>query len=256
MNTINLILGLFFIGIGFLVKSSPDLIAGYNTMPKNKKKNVDIEGLSTFMRNGFISIGVIVIMGSYIFVWIGLETIATTVVPLVILLGVTIMVVMAQKFDRNRGKGKRTKLTYGTLGVLLLLVFGSMAYGYLPTKTILSDKRIEFKGMYGFDLGISDIGNVELLPKLPKINRRINGYSFGAIRKGMFNLEDFGESRLLLESDRPPYLLISKSNGDKVVVNYKDTPRTEELYGKIQALISSNPPHMKHRNNCPFLSKT
>jgi hypothetical protein len=44
------------IGIGFLVKSSPDLIAGYNTMPKEEKKNIDIEGLSTFMRNGLITI--------------------------------------------------------------------------------------------------------------------------------------------------------------------------------------------------------
>jgi hypothetical protein len=51
MDIIILITGLFMIGMGFLVKSSPNLIAGYNTMPKDKKKNVDIEGLSTYMRN-------------------------------------------------------------------------------------------------------------------------------------------------------------------------------------------------------------
>jgi len=38
MDILNLIVGLFMIGIGFLVKSSPDLIAGYNTMPKEEKK--------------------------------------------------------------------------------------------------------------------------------------------------------------------------------------------------------------------------
>ncbi|MGV8091293.1 MAG: DUF3784 domain-containing protein [Mangrovibacterium sp.] len=71
MDILNLIVGLFMIGIGFLVKSAPDLIAGYNTMPQDKKKNVDIEGLSTFMRNGLITIGLSIIIGYYLFKWIG-----------------------------------------------------------------------------------------------------------------------------------------------------------------------------------------
>jgi len=44
-----IIIGLFFIGIGFIVKYQPDLIAGYHTMSHEKKKNVDIAGLSAFM---------------------------------------------------------------------------------------------------------------------------------------------------------------------------------------------------------------
>ena len=39
MIIIILITGLFFIGIGFLVKSSPDLIAGYNTMRSNNSSH-------------------------------------------------------------------------------------------------------------------------------------------------------------------------------------------------------------------------
>lgn len=38
MDITNLIVGLFMIGLGFLVKSYPNMIAGYNTMPKDKKK--------------------------------------------------------------------------------------------------------------------------------------------------------------------------------------------------------------------------
>jgi len=64
MEIINLITGLFMIGMGFLVKSSPNLIAGYNTMPKDKKKNIDIDGLSTYMRNSLIIIGLSII-GKY-----------------------------------------------------------------------------------------------------------------------------------------------------------------------------------------------
>ena len=69
MDISNLIVGLLMIGIGFLIKSFPNLIAGYNTMSKDKKKNVDIEGLSTFMRNGLIAIGLTIIIGYYLFKW-------------------------------------------------------------------------------------------------------------------------------------------------------------------------------------------
>ena len=62
MDILNIIVGLFMIGIGFLVKSSPSLIAGYNTMSEEKKKNVDIVGLSTYMRNSFIIIGLSIIV--------------------------------------------------------------------------------------------------------------------------------------------------------------------------------------------------
>jgi len=104
MDMLNLIVGLFLIGIGFLVKSAPDLIAGYNTMPKDKKKNVDIEGLSTFMRNGLITIGLSIIIGYYLFKWIGFTKIANSMILIVTLVGVSILVIKAQRFDHNRRK--------------------------------------------------------------------------------------------------------------------------------------------------------
>jgi hypothetical protein len=36
-HLINLIISLFMIGIGFLVRTFPDLISGYTSMPKEKK---------------------------------------------------------------------------------------------------------------------------------------------------------------------------------------------------------------------------
>jgi hypothetical protein len=49
MNT-HLLASLILIAFGFLVKLFPNLIAGYNTLPADKKKNVDVDGLSTLMR--------------------------------------------------------------------------------------------------------------------------------------------------------------------------------------------------------------
>ena len=58
----NLIIGAFLILMGFVVKAFPDAIAGYNTMSAEKKKNVDVEGLSSMMRNCLIVKGSLVIV--------------------------------------------------------------------------------------------------------------------------------------------------------------------------------------------------
>jgi hypothetical protein len=101
---LNLIFGLLIIGIGFIVKAFPNSIAGYNTMSKEQKKNVDIEAASTFIRNGFIIIGLIIIVGYYILKWIGLDVIANNIIPISVFIGLSIIVIIAQKFDHNKRK--------------------------------------------------------------------------------------------------------------------------------------------------------
>jgi hypothetical protein len=223
------------IGIGFLVKSAPDLIAGYNTMPKDKKKNVDIDGLSTFMRNGLITIGLSIIIGYYLFKWIGFTMIANSMIPIVTLVGVTILVINAQRFDNN--KNKKTKLTYFILGLVILFVIGLITYGLIPSNTIFNNDTIRFSGMYGLKINITEIENVELTNKIPTINLRTNGFSFGAINKGYFNIVKFGKCRLLIHSDIPPFLIILKKNGEKIIINFKDKTETEKIYDMIKTLI-------------------
>ncbi len=90
--------------------------------------------------------------------------------------------------------------------------------------------------MYGFEIGISEIDEMELSDTLPEIKIRTNGFSFGPVKKGFFNLDKYGKTRLLIHSDTAPYLTISKSNGDKIIVNFKDGVETEKIYNKIRTL--------------------
>lgn len=50
--------GLFFVGIGFFVKKYPDTIAGYSTLSAERKKRVDIEGLSSYLKKMLIVAGI------------------------------------------------------------------------------------------------------------------------------------------------------------------------------------------------------
>lgn len=95
-------IGVLMIGLGFLVRFAPDLIAGYNTMPAEKKKNVDVEGLSAFLRNGLVVIGMLIIVCYYVFKWMGLNSVAEIVVPIVVLGGVLFMLIHARKYDHNK----------------------------------------------------------------------------------------------------------------------------------------------------------
>jgi len=100
---VNLITGLFLIGIGFLVKSSPDLISGYSTMSKEKKKNVDIVGLSTFMKKGFIIMGItMIILSLFIKVLHLKEIFSVWVIIFIPLVGTIFLAIKAQKFDGNK----------------------------------------------------------------------------------------------------------------------------------------------------------
>lgn len=227
------------IGLGFLIKSTPNLIAGYNTMPKEKKENVDIEGLSTFMRNGFIVIGISIIIGYFIFKLIGLEIIANSIVLIAILVGVSIMIIKAQKFDHNKSKNTTSVYFIVVINVLVLsFAIGLLAYGCSTSKPIYNNDTIRFSGMYGFEINIGEIENIELSDELPKIKVRSNGFSYGSAKKGFFTLDNFGKSRLLVHSDLPPYLIITKNNDEKIIINFKDKTETENTYNKIKTMMN------------------
>ena len=100
----HLLTGTLLIVCGLLAKRFPMLISGYDTMPEEKRKNVDIEGLSSFVQRHLMIIGCL---------WILLATPLTLTdqqdalpVILVIYLQVYViwMVVRAQRYDNNERK--------------------------------------------------------------------------------------------------------------------------------------------------------
>lgn len=94
--------GVLLIVCGLLVKRFPMLIAGYNTMSAEKRKNVDVEGLASFMRRHLVAIGVF---------WAGLALLLEPTgqggaLPLIYGIYTPVyaiwIVVRAQRFDRNK----------------------------------------------------------------------------------------------------------------------------------------------------------
>ena len=234
----NLIIGLIFIGIGFLVKCYPNTIAGYNTMSEEKKKNIDIDGASSFMKKGFIILGIIIMVLPIFFRIINLRPFSSLIMLSIKPIGIAIIVIKAQKYNHNK---EDKPLAYIVLGIVLFILFftiGSISHAFIPTKAIFDEEKIEFTGSYGFTLNISDIETVELVDTIPKIKIRTNGVSVGQgyIHKGHYRLETWGLCRLLINSDRPPFLIITKKNGEKIIINNKEKTLTENIYRQIELL--------------------
>lgn len=96
------LIGGILIVCGFLAKAFPNLIAGYNTMSKEQKEKVDIKGLSSFMRNSLITIGLVVIGSYYLLGWVGLGAQEHVLVTIALtMIGAVIIVIFAQRYDHN-----------------------------------------------------------------------------------------------------------------------------------------------------------
>ncbi len=63
-----ILVALIFILLGILIKNGKmyNLIAGYNTMSKEKQEKVDIEGIATLMRTVLFGMALIVLLGFFI----------------------------------------------------------------------------------------------------------------------------------------------------------------------------------------------
>lgn len=226
-----IIIGVLFIGLGFLVKRYPSLIAGYNTMPREKKKNVDIDKLSTLMRNGLIIMGGIIIVCALIFRLARIEGFTPVVLLVVVFAGVVIIIAKGGKYDLN--PHKKSALVWIVLGGVILFTAGMISYDFIPTKAVFEEGSVRFTGSYGIELDINDISSAELTDKIPPATVRTNGTSVGNINKGTFMLGPWGKCRLLLNSGKPPYLVITKNDGEKIIFNSPDAAVTKDIYTRL-----------------------
>lgn len=105
METTVLITAFILIGLGVLVKRFPILIAGYNTMSKEEKMNVDVKGLSAFMCYSLVGMGTVSVLAYYICLGLGHADWASYCLFLPILY-IPYLIVKANKFDHNPPKKK------------------------------------------------------------------------------------------------------------------------------------------------------
>ena len=65
------VIGIFLIVLGFAVKIRPSLITGYKQLPESKKQRINMQKLTSMLRNMLVLMGFSGIALHYIFGWLG-----------------------------------------------------------------------------------------------------------------------------------------------------------------------------------------
>ena len=64
-----------------------------------------------------------------------------------------------------------------------------------------------------------------------------DGLGTGTIRKGYFRLRGIGTAKLMLTSDKGPYIYMRKRSGQYVVLNFGEADRTVRSYERISEML-------------------
>ena len=91
-------IGLFFVALGILTKFYPNLLAGYNYLSQREKDNATTNGLPTFAMSVFIVMGILVIAGYFISIWLANPPLRIGIFVTVTLLGAVVIIVFGNRF--------------------------------------------------------------------------------------------------------------------------------------------------------------
>ena len=85
---------------------------------------------------------------------------------------------------------------------------------------------------YGKVFPASDVTGISLMPALPRVLARTNGFAGAGSLRGHFRVEGLGDGRLYVEEGFAPYVLVRLREGF-VVVNFREPEKTSALYDEM-----------------------
>ncbi len=222
---------LFVLGVAIKYFNWDWLIAGYNTMSKERKGDINIEGLRKFMGNNLFILASLLLI-AFIFDYLG-NGITSIIMFGFFIIYIIYMVIRAQKYDLNKKEITKTSLLI-LIFIILVSSFsiGLVIYGTLPNHIEVNSEYIKISGTYGMDISIDSIENVQMIDNIPDIKGKVNGFDAGNIRKGTFNLEEIGKGRIYIEKNEGPFIYLITAE-DYIIINYKDEGITKQIYNDI-----------------------
>jgi hypothetical protein len=138
--------------------------------------------------------------------------------------------------EQAQVRSSTKKWLVATAGIFILVLGGIGLLVYLeeqPPEVTITDAAFKVEGVvYGEKFAMTEITEISLCQRVPKILARTNGYGGGRTLRGHFRLAELGDGQLFVRLGAPPYLLVRR-RADYVIVNFRDSSRTREVYGKL-----------------------
>lgn len=203
--------------IGFLVteKNARYLLAGYNTMPEAERAKVDLGGYLSYFKKFhlFLALSFLAI-GLALYFTLG-ESAAGVFLGVYPILAYIYFIWSSNRLTAGQHAGAN-RLAIIVLTFCLGLVVSLLVRGLAESSLLVDAQGVEITGAYGERLEPEAIESVSLTGSLPGIRVKTNGFALGKTYKGYFRTTNGEIVKLILDSQVPPFLLITTKAGEKI----------------------------------------
>ncbi|MDD4783890.1 MAG: DUF3784 domain-containing protein [Syntrophaceticus sp.] len=240
---------IFFLGVLIKHFKAYDLIAGYNTASKEEKEYMASKGLGDFVGRQIMLSAAVPLIGPFLkwagFIWgIEISIAIFLIVIFYIVIGARRFTPPPSFYSSKSMKGKTTasKANITVLvisAVVVIAVVGGIIWTAKPNEFALEQNELRIIGVYGTDIGYSDIESLELSEAIPQLKVRSNGLGLGPIQKGHFKTEDMGDALLFMQSKSGPVIIIQREGQEMVMINFADSEKTRMLYQQLKSNVDS-----------------
>ena len=138
---------------------------------------------------------------------------------------------------------KGTKVLFGVTAAIIAVSGALILVGTQDAGVSVRDDHIKIGGMYGMNVGFSEIKSVTLVKKsMSEIYggdsvTRTNGFGgIGQANKGHFRSSVLGAHMLFVQARTSPTIHIERAYSD-IYISFRDGEKTEQLYREIRAAM-------------------
>ena len=230
-----LLIGSIFIAIAICISKFKwyFLISGYNTMSKEEKGNVDIEGLAKYISRMSYIISVLCFMAAMLH---KVLNISIWIFFIAMVAVIFYFLWFIQRFDHNKRYGNETKvIIIFILAIMLMVNIPIVIISYKAPEIIIKNNYINVSGGTNITIPKEKVKSIDLVEKMPEILLRTNGVSIGRIRKGSYKLEGDLKAQLFITGKDNLYIeIITDEDISHYYINYKNGEDTIEAYNKLK----------------------
>ena len=242
--------GVLFILIGIVVGvfKQTGLIAGVNTMPKEKKAKMDMDYLAKYFGLFFGIFGGIMVLGVFICTYLNIMNYYHRSMPIAILSFCAFIILYFNVIKRKRIYNKKDTCQSQSTEipkkkwrkyipiVIVAVVFLFVYTGYKEPRFISDVNALKLKGMYGVNIPFAEIAEADTIAwrEMPKISIRSNGISLFKVSRGKFRTADGEKIHLSIHRGVSPVIRIVNRQGAVYYINRKNAAETRKIFNNIQ----------------------
>jgi len=217
MSFIILFMSLVFIGIGFIVteKNAKYLLSVYNTMTEQERTQFDLIRFIIFFKRFHLYLGFSFFVFGLLLSYIN-ESIAGIFIGVYPMVAYIYFIWESKKFNVESKNRKTHWLGISVLMISIVAIVVLFVGGFRESKLTYNDTSINIDGMYGESILKSEIEKIEIVPTLPPIKIRTNGFSLGSVHKGYYQTLAGEKVKLIVNGSGNYYLCIRKKSGEVI----------------------------------------